>query len=180
MAVPPTPSTEPLFPYDQPALSVMAACVAAQVGCRVFMLPPLTSRVKHLSSSAVPLGIQTFLSLTIYLLSANSVNGSPSEASTAPCPAHESFSPRDLCVMRSHDFVLRALSFLSYLSRMAATVGLRVGCLRFLALFVLFLDRLDVSLFCELYVHCQLEFFPICYTSVEVFGSWYSVLEFLS
>ena len=75
--------------------------------------------------------------------------------------------------MRSHDFVLRAPGFLPCLGRMAATVGLRVGCLRFLALFVSFLDGLDVSLFCELFVHCRLGFSLMCCTSVEVF--WFVV-----
>ena len=38
------PPAKPLFPYDRPALPVMAVCVAGWVGCRVFMLPPLTPR----------------------------------------------------------------------------------------------------------------------------------------
>ena len=38
------PSAEPLFPYDRPTPPVMAACVAGWVGCRVFMLPPMTPR----------------------------------------------------------------------------------------------------------------------------------------
>lgn len=37
------PSAEPLIPYNRPALFVMAACVADWVGCRLFMLPSLTT-----------------------------------------------------------------------------------------------------------------------------------------
>ena len=82
-------------------------------------------------------------------------------------------SLRDSRAMRSHDFVLPAPGLLPCLGRMATIVGLRVGCLRFLALFVSFLDGLDVSLFFELFVHCWLGFALMCCTSVEVF--WFVV-----
>ena len=79
----------------------------------------------------------------------------------------------------SYDFVLLAPVSLPCLGRMGCVVGLRVGCLRFLALLFSFLDGLDVSLFCELFDHCRLGFFLTGCTSVEVFGSWYSGLGFL-
>ena len=79
----------------------------------------------------------------------------------------------------SYDFVLLAPVSLPCLGRMGCVVGLRVGCLRFLALLFSFLDGLEVSLFCELFDHCRLGFFLTGCTSVEVFGSWYSGLGFL-
>ena len=42
-----------------------------------------------------------------------------------------------------------------------------------------FLDGLEVSLFCELFVHCRLGDFPMGRTSAEVFGSMFSGSGFL-
>ena len=70
----------------------------------------------------------------------------------------------------SYDFVLLAPVSLPCLGRMGCVVGLRVGCLRFLVYVFSFLDGLEVSLFCELFVHCRLGDFPMGCTSAEVLG----------
>ena len=80
--------------------------------------------------------------------------------------------------MLSYDFVLLALVSHPCLGRMGCVVGLRVGCLRFLV-YVVFLDGLEVSLFCELFVHCRLGDFLMGCTSAEVFGSMFSGFGFL-
>ena len=125
--------------------------VGLVVGYSCSHLLPL--RVRQLSWSAVPVGTGRFLSVAIDLRSASLVYGSLPGVLTAPHLAQEALSLRDSPAMSSYDFILLASGFLSRLSRMAATVGLRVGCLQFLALFVSFLDGLNVSLFCKLLVH---------------------------
>ena len=62
---------------------------------------------------------------------------------------------------------------------MGCAVGLWVRCLQFLVYVVFFLDGLEVSLFCELLVHCLLGDFLMGCRSAEVFDSMFSGFGFL-
>ena len=76
----------------------------------------------------------------------------------------------------SYDFVLLAPVSLPCLGRMGCVNGLRVG---FWYMLFSFLAGLEVSLFCELFVHCRRGDFPMGCTSADVFGSMYSGFGFL-